>query len=87
MSEPFIPQGIRAVKSKSARKFNNVPKGREPRPMFIDFKDVAGLRKFMTAQGKLMSRKRSGLSAAAQRAVARAVKRARFMGLLLYVGD
>ena len=34
-----------------------------------------------------MSRKRTGLSAAAQRALATAVKRARFMALLPYVGE
>jgi len=38
-----------------------------------------------SAQGKLFSRKRTGLSAMAQRRVALAVKRARFMALLPYV--
>jgi small subunit ribosomal protein S18 len=35
----------------------------------------------------MLSRKRTGSCAAFQRAVAAAVKRARFMGLLPYVGD
>jgi small subunit ribosomal protein S18 len=48
---------------------------------------VATLKKFITSQGKLMSRKRTGLSASTQKALARAVKRARFMALLPYVGD
>lgn len=58
-----------------------------PRPAFVDYKDVAGLKKLCTAQGRLLSRKRTGLSAAYQRAVATAVKRARFMALLPYVGE
>ena len=58
-----------------------------PRPVFLDYKDVAGLKKMTTSQGKLFSRKRSGTCAAYQRAVGNAVKRARFMGLLPYVGE
>jgi small subunit ribosomal protein S18 len=58
-----------------------------PRPAFVDYKDVTNLKKLVTSQGKLFSRKRSGLCAAYQRAVSTAVKRARFMGLLPYVGE
>jgi small subunit ribosomal protein S18 len=58
-----------------------------PRPTFVDYKDVTGLKKLMSSQGKLFSRKRSGLCAAYQRAVSTAVKRARIMGLLPYVGE
>ena len=50
-----------------------------PRPAFVDYKDVQGLKKMCTSQGKLFSRKRSGNCAAFQRAVKDAVKRARFM--------
>ncbi len=58
-----------------------------PRPAFVDYKDVAMLKRMCTGQGKLFSRKRSGNCAAFQRAVKDAVKRARFMALLPYVGD
>jgi small subunit ribosomal protein S18 len=58
-----------------------------PRPAFVDYKDVNGLKKLCTAQGRLLNRKRTGLCAAYQRAVAAAVKRARFMALLPYVGE
>jgi small subunit ribosomal protein S18 len=51
----------------------------------IDYKDVATLQRLTSAQGKLFSRKRSGLSAPAHRLVSLAVKRARFMALLPYV--
>src|SRR5262245_9299747 len=58
-----------------------------PRPPFVDCKAVALLRKMCTGQGKVLSRRRTGSCAAFQRAVAEAVKRARFMALLPYVGD
>lgn len=79
--------GLKIVKSKGRRQLAHAPKGYEPRPAFIDYKDVAGIKRFITSQGKLQSRKRTGLSAAAQRALSIAVKRARFMGLLPYVGE
>lgn len=72
-------------KSKSACRF--CTKEGCPRPAFVDYKDVVNLKKLVTAQGKLHSRKRSGLCATYQRAVAAAVKRARFMGLMPYVGE
>lgn len=58
-----------------------------PRPAFVDYKDVANLKKLVSGQGKMFSRKRSGLCATYQRAVSTAIKRARFMGLLAYVGE
>ena len=58
-----------------------------PRPAFVDYKDVAGLKKMCTSQGKLFSRKRSGNCAYHQRSATLAVKRARFMALVPYVGS
>ncbi|HEV8062030.1 MAG TPA: 30S ribosomal protein S18, partial [Gemmataceae bacterium] len=56
-------------------------------PAFVDYKDVQGLKKMCTSQGKLFSRKRSGNCATFQRAVKDAIKRARFMALMPYVGE
>jgi len=53
----------------------------------IDYKDVDSLFKLTTSQGKLFSRKRSGNCARHQRQAKIAVKRARFVALLPYVGD
>jgi small subunit ribosomal protein S18 len=58
-----------------------------PRPAFVDYKDVVSLKKLVSAQSKLFSRKRSGLCAPFQRAATLAVKRARFVGLMPYVGE
>ncbi len=51
-----------------------------------DYKDIAKLTKLTTQQGKLFSRKRSGNCAKHQRSCMQAVKRARFLGILPYVG-
>ena len=51
----------------------------------IDYKDVDTLKKFLNPHGKIMSRRRTGLSAGNQRALAEAIKRARFMALLPYI--
>jgi small subunit ribosomal protein S18 len=52
----------------------------------VDYKDIAVLSKTVTNQGKLFSRKRSGCCARHQRSLTTAIKRARFMGLMPYVG-
>ena len=61
--------------------------GKRPRPMFVDYKDLELLNKLTNRQGKIVSRRKSGCTAASQHAVAKAIKRARFMALLPYVAD
>lgn len=51
----------------------------------IDYKDTQMLQKFLNPHGKIMPRRRTGLSASNQRLLAQAVKRARFMALLPYI--
>ena len=51
----------------------------------VDYKDVAVLGKLVTQHGKLFSQKRSGNCAIHQRSCKRALKRARFLGLMPYV--
>jgi small subunit ribosomal protein S18 len=55
------------------------------KPEEIDYKDVATLQRVTSAQGKLFSRKRTGLDALCQRRISVALKRARFMALMPYV--
>ena len=52
---------------------------------YIDYKDTESLKKMISGNGKILSRKRTGATAMEQRMIARAVKRARFMSLLPYV--
>ena len=66
--------------------------GSQPRPKlvvesstgkpYVDYRRVDDLRRLLTPNGKIQSRKRTGLTARQQRMVAQAIKRARFMGLL-----
>jgi small subunit ribosomal protein S18 len=53
--------------------------------VYIDYKDTESLRKFLSGNGKILSRRRTGATAMEQRMVASAVKRARYMGLMPYV--
>ncbi len=52
----------------------------------VDYKEVMTLLKLCTGQGKLYSRKRSGNCAFHQRRATCAIRRARFMALIPYVG-
>ena len=52
---------------------------------YIDYKDTESLKKMMSGNGKILSRKRTGATAMEQRMIAKAVKRSRFMALLPYV--
>ena len=53
----------------------------------IDYKDVNKLRRYVTEKGKILPRRQTGVCATHQRALTVAIKRARFMALLPYVGD
>lgn len=52
----------------------------------IDYKDLGTLYKMVTSQGKQFARKRTGNCAKHQRMTRRAIKRARFIGLLPFAG-
>ncbi len=59
-----------------------------PRPAYVDYKDVGLLKKLCTNQNKIFSRKRSGEHAPHfSEPQSAAIKRARFMALLPYVGE
>jgi small subunit ribosomal protein S18 len=53
----------------------------------IDYKDLNTLRRFISDRGKVRSRRVTGLSRLHQRQLALAVKRAREVALLPYVGE
>jgi len=48
----------------------------------IDYQNNDLLRRFLSGQGKILSSKRTGLCAKHQRKLAKAIKKARLMGLL-----
>jgi len=49
---------------------------------FVDYKDAETIRRFMSTQGKIYPRRKSGLCARHQRRLATAAKRARFLALV-----
>ena len=54
---------------------------------YVDYKDVDLLKRFISERGKILPRRVTGTSAKNQRKVAKAIKRARIMGLLPFVAE
>ena len=54
---------------------------------YIDYKDVAKLKRYMSERGKILPRRITGTCAKHQRALTVAVKRARHVALLPYSVD
>lgn len=53
----------------------------------IEYKDATKLHNFISDRGKILPRRRTGVCARHQRALAIAIKRARFIALLPYVPE
>ena len=68
--------------SRKPKKLNLDLKADDP----IDYKDTDLLQKCVGAQGQIVSRRRTGLSAQRQRTLKKAIKRARHLALLPFVG-
>ena len=53
----------------------------------IDYKDVLLLKRFLSEQGKIMPASMTNVSRKKQRALVKAIKRARFLALIPYVAE
>lgn len=82
-----VPRKRARMKVRIKKKDPLLVDGKRPRPMYVDYKDIELLSKLVNRHGRIVSRRKSGCSAASQHAVSQAVKRARFMALMPYVGD
>lgn len=51
----------------------------------IDYKNIGKIRRFTSGRGKILSSKITGTCAKHQRMLAKAIKRARFLGLLPFI--
>jgi small subunit ribosomal protein S18 len=60
---------------------------KKSRIKYIDYKDSNFLMKFVNEQGKILPRRITGTSLKYQRKVSQAIKRARHLALMPYVGD
>ena len=84
---------VQAAPAKQARPNANNRKRKkvcifcEDKVEFIDYKDTAKLRKFISERGKILPRRISGACAKHQRELNTAIKRARQVALLPYVTD
>jgi small subunit ribosomal protein S18 len=54
---------------------------------YIDYKDPDYLMKFVNEQGKILPRRITGTSQKYQKKVSQAIKRARHLAIMPYVGD
>ena len=54
---------------------------------FVDYKDVAKLKKFTSERGKILPRRATGACAMHQRQITEAIKRARQVALMPYIVD
>jgi small subunit ribosomal protein S18 len=85
MSDADLGDGSRG--EKAPRRFQRSRRQRERVPDYVDWKDTDYLKRFVPERGKIMPRRISGLGAKDQRRIAKAIKRARSMALLPFVGD
>jgi small subunit ribosomal protein S18 len=61
--------------------------GNEVRPDDVDYKNIPLLSRFLDRRGRILSRRKTRVSAKVQRRIVRAIKRARHLALLPYTGD
>jgi len=81
---------IRAKKSKKKKKKSSrakICRLTVDRVVYIDFKDVAMLKHYVTERGKIIPRRITGASAKHQRMLTEAIKLARQIALLPYAAD
>ena len=62
-------------------------KKQSPNPNHIDYKDINRLKANINPHARMYNRRRTGMTAKAQRNFATAIKRARFMALIPYVSE
>ena len=78
------PGGAGGARRPFFRRRKSCPFSRKDAPK-IDYKDVKLLQRFVSERGKIVPSRITAVSAKKQRELARAIKRARFLGLLPYV--
>lgn len=84
MSETETQQTGSAPKKMNFRRRKTCPFSHPHSPK-IDYKDVRLLQKYVSEKGRMVPRRITSVSAKAQRELAKAIKRARFLGLLPYI--
>ena len=75
------------AKSRARKRSRIRSRAKRKDPLFVDYKDLETLKKLVNRHGRIVGRRKTGCSAVSQHAVTEAIKRARFMALLPYVGE
>jgi len=73
-------------KRRSSSRQRSTTRFQLPKDADIDYKNVGLLQKFLNDRGKIVPRRISGISAKNQRTLAVAIKRARYLALLITGG-
>ncbi len=82
----FSPKG-KGKKKKRSQSRTKVCRLTVDRVQYIDYKDVAMLKHYVTERGKIIPRRITGATAKHQRMLTRAIKLARQIALLPYCAD
>lgn len=65
----------------SSNKYNHFAKDNE----ILDYKDIDTLKKYLNEQGKILSKRSTGLNVKKQKQVSKSIKKARILGLLPFL--
>ena len=82
-----VERDVQRPAYKNNRKRKKVCVFCENKVAYIDYKDSAKLRKFISERGKILPRRISGTCAKHQRELTTAIQRARQVALLPYISD
>jgi len=70
-----------------ARERIRVKKIKIPKEYVFDYREPATFKRFLTERGKILGRRLTGINAKHQRALTKAVKRARILGLVSFTSS
>jgi len=87
MPKPFSRSRAKKKKKKRTSSRTKVCRLTVDRVQYIDYKDVAMLKHYVTERGKIIPRRITGATAKHQRMLTRAINLARQIALLPYVAD
>nr|WGH13062.1 ribosomal protein S18 [Echinothamnion sp.] len=69
----------------NTHKNNSLKKLTKDSKDIVDYKDIDLLRKFINDQGKILSRRSTGLNSKQQKKITKSIKRARLLALLPFL--
>ena len=80
-------EAVRPARPQQNRKRRKVCQFCVDKAQFIDYKDTAKLKRYLSERSKILPRRATGTCAMHQRQLTTAIKRARQVALMPYLGD